>query len=68
MLNDPIVNEIRAIRRMLAEKFDNDLHALCEELRREERESKREFRTPADRRVTDSAPSLWSADANQPAR
>ena len=47
MIDDPIVNEIRRIRRDYAEQFQNDLHAICEDLRRQERESHREFRTPA---------------------
>jgi hypothetical protein len=47
MINDPIVNEIRQIRQAYAAKFNNDLHAICEDLRRQERESDREFRTPA---------------------
>jgi len=68
MLNDPIVNEIRAIRRAHAEKFDNDLHALCEELRRQERESSREFRTPEDRRVIEGLRSRQPSDASPSAR
>ncbi len=51
MIDDPIVNEIRQIRRAIAERFNNDLHAICEDLRREERESDREFRTPSQGRV-----------------
>lgn len=46
MIDDPIVNEIRRIRREYAECFHNDLHAICEDLRRQERESKRTFRSP----------------------
>ena len=46
MIDDPIVNEIRQISRAYAERFNNDLHAICEDLRRQERESNREFRTP----------------------
>jgi hypothetical protein len=53
MIDDPIVNEIRRIRKAYAQKFNNDLHAICEDLRRQERESKRAFRTPASREVTD---------------
>ncbi len=49
MIKDPIVEEIRAIRRAYAEQFNFDLHAICEDLRRQERESTRVFRTPADR-------------------
>lgn len=51
MIDDPIVNEIREIRRAYALKFNNDLHAICEDLRRQERESDRQFRTPAQREV-----------------
>jgi hypothetical protein len=49
MINDPIVDEIRQIRQAYAAKFNNDLHAICEDLRRQERESGREFRTRARR-------------------
>ena len=51
MIDDPIVNEIRQIRRAYAERFNNDLHAICEDLRRQERESDRAFRTPLQRNV-----------------
>jgi hypothetical protein len=54
MIDDPIVNEIRQIRRAYAEKFNNDLHAICEDLRRQERESNREFGTPGQRGAGDS--------------
>lgn len=47
MINDPIVNDIRRIRREYAETFNNNLHAICEDLRRQERLSDREFRTPS---------------------
>ncbi len=47
MIDDPIVNEIRRIRRAYAERFGNDLHAICEDLRRQELASSREFRSPS---------------------
>ena len=47
MIDDPIVDEIRRIRHAYAKQFKNDLHAICEDLRRQERESNREFRTPS---------------------
>ena len=56
MIDDPIVNEIRQIRQAYAETFNNDLHAICEDLRRQERESAREVRTPAQRNAEDSRP------------
>ena len=56
MIDDPIVDEIRQIRRAYAEQFNNDLHAICEDLRRQERESAREFRTLSQRQVEDAAP------------
>jgi len=49
MIDDPIVSEIRQIRRAYAESLNNDLHAICEDLRRQERESDREFGSPTDR-------------------
>ena len=36
MFDDPIVAEIRAIRREHTERFRGDLHAICEDLRRGE--------------------------------
>jgi len=55
MIDDPIVNEIRQIRRAYAQRFNNDLHAICEDLRRQERESDREFRTPSQGNVDQTA-------------
>ena len=55
MIDDPIVNEIRQIRRAYAERFNNDLHAICDDLRRQERESNREFRTPSQGNVDQAA-------------
>ena len=51
MIDDPIVNEIRQIRQAYAAKFNNNLHAVCEDLRRQERESDRDFRTPMQREL-----------------
>ncbi len=44
-----LVNEFRQVRQAYAESFNNNLHAICEDLRRQERESDREFRTPPQR-------------------
>ena len=55
MIHDPIVNEIRRIRRNYAERFNNDLHAICEDLRRQERESSREIRSPRQDKDKQSA-------------
>jgi len=55
MIDDPIVNEIRQIRQAYAERFNNDLHAICEDLRRQERESDREFRTPGQHQPEQTA-------------
>ena len=63
---DPIVAEIRAIRKAHAEKFNNDLHAICEDLRRQERESGRKYVTLPPRLiqpVTTSDGSIDSQDA-----
>lgn len=64
MINDPIVNEIRQLRRAYAEQFNNDIHAICEDLRRQERESERTFRTPGH---LDSARDAAQLERNQPA-
>jgi len=52
MPDDPIVAEIRAIRKAHAEKFNNDLHAICEDLRRQERESGFVYVTRPPRLIT----------------
>ena len=44
MIPDP-TDEIRAIRQALAAKFDNDLHRIAEDIRRQQRESGRTYIT-----------------------
>lgn len=46
MRNDPIVEEVRRVRRELANRHGNDLRAICNELRRRESETEREIRVP----------------------
>ena len=36
MATNPILNELHAIRREYAERFNQDLHALCEDARRKQ--------------------------------
>ncbi|MBW3538915.1 MAG: hypothetical protein KY476_01465 [Planctomycetes bacterium] len=43
MRNDPIVEEIRRVRQEHSDRFGGDLHAICEDLRRQERESGRKY-------------------------
>jgi hypothetical protein len=43
MFDDPIVEEIRRVRRAHAAQFDNDLSAIVADLRRLERESGRDY-------------------------
>jgi len=38
-MKDPIVEEVRRAREAHAKKFNYDLNAICEDLRRRERES-----------------------------
>ena len=40
MWKDPIVEEVRAVRRDLLEEAGGDLHLLCEYLRKKEQEHK----------------------------
>ena len=50
MTNDPIVAEVRAARDAYAAKFNYNLHAMFEDLRRQDRESGRKtVRFPAKR-------------------
>jgi hypothetical protein len=43
MREDPIVAAVRKARREHTDRFHGDLHAICEDLRRQERESGRDF-------------------------
>ncbi len=36
-MKDPIVEEVREIRDAHAAKFDHDIHAICKDLRKEEK-------------------------------
>jgi hypothetical protein len=49
--DDPIIAEIRAIRKAHAEKFNNDPHLICEDIRRLERESGRTYVTRQPNRI-----------------
>ncbi len=51
MHNDPIVDEIRRIRQEHTDKFNGDLHAICEDIRRQERESGRKYVSYPPRRT-----------------
>ena len=51
MIDDPIVEEIRRLRREYAAQFGNDLRAIHRDLKRQEEESEREFRVPPKRAV-----------------
>ena len=54
MLNDPVVNEIRAIRNTHAASFKYDVHAICDDYRRRQRESGREYISRPSRPVEQS--------------
>ena len=62
MRNDPIVDEIRRIRQEHTDRFHGDLHAICEDLRRQERQSGREYVSYPPRPVRVVAPSPSSDD------
>jgi hypothetical protein len=49
--HDSIVDEIRRIRQEHTDRFNGDLHAICEDLRRQERESGRRYVSFPPRRV-----------------
>ena len=51
MYNDPIVDEIRRIRQQHTDRFNGDLRAICEDLRRQERQSGRRYVSFPPRRV-----------------
>ena len=66
MRNDPIVDEIRRIRQEHTDTFRRDLRAICADLRRQERESGRQFVSYPPRRVAtatvESSPGTNSAE------
>ena len=43
MIEDPIVEEIRKYRAKHAEHYNNDLNKICEALKAQEKQSKKEF-------------------------
>jgi len=49
--DDPIIEEIHRVRAAIAEQFDNDLHAICEEARRKQAVSGEKTVTLPPRRV-----------------
>jgi hypothetical protein len=56
MWKDPIVEEIRRIRQEHAAKFNYNIHEICEDMRRRERESGRTYVTLPPRRIEPSGP------------
>jgi len=42
MWNDPIVEEVRAVRTAHAQKFNNDLKAIAADLKKQQKKSKRQ--------------------------
>ena len=51
MQDDPIVEEVRRVREAYAAKFNYDLGAIFQDLKRQERESGRTFVTFPPRRI-----------------
>ena len=41
MKNDPIIEEIQKIRKTYADRFNNNLHSICEDARRKQKEEGR---------------------------
>jgi hypothetical protein len=50
MWKDPIVEEVRKVREEHAKKFNYDIHAICEDIRKQERRSRRKVVTPRPKR------------------
>jgi hypothetical protein len=65
MWEDPIVAEIRRVREEHAAKFNYDLHAICEDLREQERQSGRKFVSYPPRRIALAAGTSVSEEAEQ---
>lgn len=52
MWQDPIVEEVRRARAEFAQKHNNDLHAMCEAIRKEQEESGRKVVSRPPRKPT----------------
>lgn len=63
MRDDPIVEEVRKAREAYAAKFNYDLDAIVEDLRRQQRESGRTFVSYPPRRPSMPAPKRNPAEA-----
>jgi hypothetical protein len=53
--DDPLIDEIRSIRRDISERFDNDVDKLCDHLQQLEREHTERLATPEQLRPRRSA-------------
>lgn len=67
MWEDPIVAEIRKIRNEHAAKFNYDIAAICEDIRRQEKESGRQYVSFPPRRVV-AKPQRATASENGDAK
>jgi hypothetical protein len=66
MTDDPIVAEIRKVRHEHAAKFNNDIAAIFADIRRQEKESGRQYVSFPPRRIetkAESATSIHDGDA-----
>jgi len=59
---DPIVDEIRRIRQDHTDRFNGDLHAICEDLWRQEQQSGRQYVSLPPRRVQPAGASKSSGE------
>ena len=66
MYKDPIVEEIHEIRRKHAASFNNDLHAICASLRKDQATSGHTVVSLKPRRPRDSQRLLAVAEEQQP--
>jgi hypothetical protein len=65
MWKDPIVAEIRRFREEHAARFNYDLHAICEDLKEQERNSSRKFVSYPPRRIPPAERAVDSAGAER---
>ena len=56
MIDDPIIEEIHRAREAIAQRFDNDLHAICEEARRQQAASGHKTVSLPPRRIEPDPP------------
>lgn len=66
MKSDPVIDEIRAVRHRISERFGHDTHALVEHYRQMEKDYADRMLTEPRRRACDTVSSSGSSAVDEP--